>query len=1678
MSDLLEELRAAGEVEAQGGFTIDPEKARQKLRQYQLADPHRYVLLLVEAAVSSGASKLEFEIDSDDLHLRFDGAVFRYEQLENIYGSLFAHSEDIEDIGPEDLVRLRGLQQLAFALNSAMALNPRFARVVSVDAEGKGTALQLHPDRPDEVERIEGHTPGNHVHVKDRFRPGLLVEFFRSMSDTLAEVLLLREHCRWSRTPVFVNGTLVSGPMELPQEHWTAVDVFDEGQRIGRAALGLCEDPSERIVELEHPWVYLLSNGVFIEPHNLDGKAVRGFGAIVDSSRFGKDVSQTKLVHDAGYEAVIGAVLAAQDATIRRLCERRLADTAPAWADEILREWLRLRFTHGLRRHELRRALDEDETFAAVAEVPLWPVIGAAPISTRALIESEGPIRHAGAGFDFAPLDVPFVLLSQPGRAQALLELLFGSRLQDYSAAMRREAERQRRRLEFMTRRQLPELSYGYDLIRETIRTVWGEGDERVTVRGELGLRVLGHQDSWVRLVCEGCLLEERALDGPVPGLCAVVQTSLTPNADYDEAQPNRALAVALVAILEALERAVTALASSGAAAVRQVELRNLLRIFVHAVCQRDYAAAFLRQFRFSRSEAKRELDRLDPQLRPAWGFDAAREDQHPLLFVPLYERCEGEPATLAELAARRAAGERLAWLEPVYTLPKLDTEVLLLEQPDREALRELFGSDALEPFAERLAWLRRREKFMSRPEARLGFSGATLCAVELGEVPEGTAGELRGALGLREFSLSAAGDGRTPVRVHYCARELCELDIQLPLPGLVAWVDSEQFELNPTFEGLAHPMSLRRPLLAGLVELVARELERLRSRPEDARRCEWWFVIMVPSVVLGAEALMPAVIELRRELGREAALHELDELLELLERFPARDLDRALGRLRGRQVLPRVAAVREQLRRPTRRPSEAALDLLYLRRQLAPQLDALLELPVFRRFEGPAVHAGAPRSVSLDELLVRVGAGEPISWVGDEFHLEAMPAVELEILALDAIEQRLLEALFGDAALELVSDWLIGRAQFERRRTISEIRMPRGSAIVTLAIEQADVRGELGISRQSPRELTRSKVRVFTESREVGVLDFPARPLAVVGALEFDDLELGANHDDLSPASRERVRSFVDGHHDALITALAQRYAELERRDKSRAAEIVRDLLVEWPPGTGGYQARANKRPTLFRHLAELPVFAGARKPWSALELAEAGERGGLATLEYRRPSLDLPELPVVILDADDVEGVLRSLFSNIRDLDEELEREREIAARKSAAPDMASAPPADAMASIQVAGEGLQGWLWLAEHEAEVMFGVDAKVVHTRVISALCWCAGAVWGGGLNIARDWSRVTTTRAQDRLLERLACKLWDQLIDDFERRSELAPRDPEERRALAERRNALHGLFMRLHEQYGRKRRRSSGKKKRKHKRKRGNRFERLYARVSALPVLQLSNGRWISAEVAERERPIELAGLALWTGPSAEELAHKRAVERREAERARERKREREREREAERRRAEAEAREREAARRRAAAALAERQAREQAERRAREAERRESEPAKPTPKERVEPRPPLPEELLLEALREELRLVRDANEGLVSNRILDSLVLGEARRRGPLFRHQDGRVEIDVGHPLFVATLDGYFDDQGVLTLLASATYSYLNIVHLEIEDRHEAEFLRLHAAYAATSLDESPS
>jgi hypothetical protein len=1649
MTELMTKLREAGALEAVGRFTLDSDKAREKLRQYQLADPHRYVLLLVEAVVLAGARKLEFEIDADDVRLRCFCRPFRYEQLGDLYASLFV--EVAASLDEHERGHLRGLQQLAFALNSAMALNPRFIRVESVDVEGQGVRLVLEPERPDQLERITGGEPGTRIHVRDRFRPGLLVEFFRSLGDGVAEQALLRKHCRWSPTEIVLDGAVISGQVEFDGEYWFAETVFDGDRAIGRAAIHLL---AHGAAQPGPAHVDLLCNGVWIERIELERMLV-GFAAIVDDDRLGRDVSQTHVLRDAAYERILASLRDTEARLVARLADRWLAEagrespTTPVWTESTLREWLALRPI-------------EEPRFATVAKVPLWRAIGGGSLTTQDLIDSD-PLYFSHKSFDFKLTDVAFVVDLFDEEERRLFNVLFARRAIDHELALQLELDRDRHRKLFLTRAHAIRLADGYYLRREPV--VGKLDPDSSPISGEVGLRSLGHLDGWVRLVREGCLLQEVRLAYPIHGLCAVIQAEFTPNDGWDHAQVDARLGQVVFALLRGLERMLRAIAESGVVEHDTFELQELLRAYVRATCDRAFVTTFFAQFGFGEAEVRALQRKLVPLgLHPEWPLDpTSQAAPHPITRVPLYVQARGQPLPLAELLAWRREGKRIAWLDhDIGPLPLLDRPVLLLDTRDRTALRALFGDEAFERYHDRLAWLRTREAFLAQPKQSLDHGTTPLVVTALADP------RLRGELALREFTArtdTIASTQVARVRVFHCERPLAELELELPLPGVVAWIDSDQLELDPDFRQLARAHELRPALLAALPELVRAELARARRKPADLRRCELWFLQRSLALVFGDESMLRALIELR---GSDEA-NELQPLLALLERWPIREFERALGRVRGRNELPTRATVERELGRASRSPSPGELELARVRAGLARFVDELLAIPLLRAMDG--TRASALPMVGFGELLDPIASKAAIAWVPEGFRIDRMPQAVERVLVLDPIEHRICMGMFGGAALEDVSEWLTGRARFERRKRVDEIRLPHRQALIQIAIAEPELRGELGLVRESPAVAGRSRIRVFHLGREILGLDLPADPLALIGALEFTTLELTAGHDDLTAAGRERVRSEVARHADTLLTLLIEAHPQFAGTERVLASELLRRVLFSWPPGSGGYAARAKRSPKRFARLAEMPIFPGARRPWTASELAEAAQRSTIATIETRvdRP---MPEGPVIVLEHADLLVTLDALFGRTRDLSAEWARQDELARIKAAAPSLPE-QPRNAVGSLALSGEGLAGRLWWAPGlDSQIALGREGRTFAKRSAPALFPCAGALSGTGLTMNSNWTRVSPNRAHDHLIDQGAHDLWIAMIDEFEALEAEPMASTERRRASL--RDALRGQFLRLHDAGASKRsantsKRGGSKRSRaKQDRKAGNKTEAMARRLWDLKILRLAAGHHISPEVAVRERPIELADLDLWQGPSAEEVAQRAAAERKQAEQRRAAELDARREEERERRRVEQEA-QREAAE--------QRRRREQFERERKPEPKLEPvqrEPVKREPKSKSKRDTPsaTPEQQLLEAVRNELRLVRGKHEGLLGNHHLESFVIA-ANGRGPLFEQLPGTaaIRVNADHPLVEAALAAALDDPARVTLLASAAYTFLNLVHPEISDEDEAEFLRSHAAHAAS-------
>lgn len=311
-ASLLAELEADGEFVDAGGFQLDSIRARDKLRDYQLADAHGYALLLVEAAVLAGVEAVEVELDGGLLRVGLGPIRFRGPELEHLFAAAFIGDGEIQD---EDTRRRRlVLHKLAIACNAALRLEPRAVEIDSLADDGiLRLRLARDAEAAAELEQLDldAASLGEHgavVRVDHGLRTGQVAR--------VAE--LIRERCRFSPVTVKLDGEQI----DMGLEH-AFVDADSPGWAprprklrpvtLGDRPLGLAglrygsEAPAELI---------LLSNGVLAERFEFGDPsrpAAPDFTAILDLD-LRKDLAQARFLRGLAFDEVLDAVWSAHDA--------------------------------------------------------------------------------------------------------------------------------------------------------------------------------------------------------------------------------------------------------------------------------------------------------------------------------------------------------------------------------------------------------------------------------------------------------------------------------------------------------------------------------------------------------------------------------------------------------------------------------------------------------------------------------------------------------------------------------------------------------------------------------------------------------------------------------------------------------------------------------------------------------------------------------------------------------------------------------------------------------------------------------------------------------------------------------------------------------------------------------------------------------------------------------------------------------------------------------------------------------------------------------------------------------------------------------------------------------------------------------------------------------------------
>lgn len=811
MSSALTDALLKGTTQAEhGAFTVDVEKARSKFERFRLANPLLYTVELVQAAVLSGATRVDIAVDADDFTLRFTS-------------TRPIGRKELEDLESAILVRQKGAHparlQLALAVSASQALKPSR---VTVTADG------VHLTIIDEVATLTDAPASNDVTftLRESVRVSHVVDFFKGLVGRTDEERLLRDRCRHAACEVFVNGTRVSGQPWPGAPH---VDVM--GQRV-RGAVGFLPDPNaaSRLI--------LLRAGVIQEEllwaEEAGSPPPTGMFAVIDGNDLARDASFARFVRNDAFKSLVQSLERHVEECARHLEAGILAD-----------EPLALERAGALARVLGRRVVRQGKGAGAAAVLaearllrdPLGRSLSLAQVQKAA--GKTGVVRtHAGSeAIDRELLGDDVVVVLRNDDDRTLIEGM-GWTLADFAPEASRRLERRTHYQNFLSRRaeERPDSAF----LRRQVIT---QGE--VTI--DLGLRADGPADLELVVNVDGCRLARLQRPFPIPGLSITLTGPFAPAAMYDDVVRDARFGSALRRAAQALPAMLDGpypRAIEGTRRLKDALLPLLALTLNGSVLWRAARDAF-----------------NAPVENAAESFSLLAVDgprAHHLVTVPIIPRFPQGEFTLAAL--RKGDGP-LGFVPPetpTFRMPLSeivvagDTLVAVLKQtlPNRPLV-------SLKAEAEQIV---RQRRVLERPPTTRQSEGISVPIDDAVEV-SGTSFRRFGSVGF----VASATKPSTRLRLLFRGRLLQDTDVSGALPGLTAVIDDESVLLDT-----ALTVSDLRPLAARAEAAVPALMERLASMRDPAQWTLARRLVAMAFPTPGAHAAWRKVVSSGNTGGRE----------------------------------------------------------------------------------------------------------------------------------------------------------------------------------------------------------------------------------------------------------------------------------------------------------------------------------------------------------------------------------------------------------------------------------------------------------------------------------------------------------------------------------------------------------------------------------------------------------------------------------------------------------------------------------------------------------------------------------------------------------------------------------------------------------------------------------------
>jgi hypothetical protein len=884
------------------------------------------------------------------------------------------------------------------------------------------------------------------------------------------------------------------------------------------------------------------------------------------------------------------------------------------------------------------------------------------------------------------------------------------------------------------------------------------------------------------------------------------------------------------------------------------------------ALARPEFPKAWLRAFGFEASAAAKMLTQVAvPDLLPELGLTTGVPTSVARLLT--FKTADSRDVNLAEIEHARQANTR----EPGKVLFVLRSAPLALGIPElivwvsaeeRDLLTRIFGRARLHDDTALYVRELGRRSFLAKPVIEPDLGPETWATTVSSDTdPRLAESGIHGCVGINVVELSN-WEGNQPrkaqVELIVEGRRLTTVEEPSWVPGLVASLAWDRAPVNATWDGLDKATSvelapLRTALSVGAIELlerVAREAiaSGVRPGPED-RRFLW---LSMASPFISTEHAS-AWRRLRAELEFDAAVTAYLEVLSLFPAINLTDMREGLALLLEAERSPTRAAVLELLSR--RDPGEIGTHEF--------QRAVLARYELFEQV--PLLELCSEVPATLAELTHEFITNGEIAYVQD-------PAIHYEtdeyvIVRSDPIDHVALLRLFPREGFKEVSAWIHERRhqeRFETQAALEHIRVPDRNRLVGVEFAEDGVTGELAIPPWAPpqegvmklvfchQRRVIEEIEVHAKQPVIGIVDDPQAPLSS----DFKAVEVGASRMATIRKLLDRVLA------EQLLPALADAYPSLEERQRNIARDWILDHWRRSSPRAGQYPNRIS---AAGRRFADLPLFMDIdRTPRSLTELSQRyAEQRTLWYVESDPRHELAPPFPILWCRPHE-RALIRELFDSCEDFSARWAALVAGQARRARAKPLPPAQaPADALVTAEVDRHGLSGLLWLPGQvvfDSGVWLGSETKLVTVDDPVAMLPVQGVI--DGATTDDSFEELRMGGPETRYLAARVIWVYAELLNHHRRDVGQPERPAFHSPEVVRLRGLRLELLSRAAVSLARARRHGVGM---------DAILRNLERRLEAEPVLKLASGRLISVDVARKARPVELAHLDIWDPGGAE---------------------------------------------------------------------------------------------------------------------------------------------------------------------------------------------------------------